>query len=83
MADFCRQCALEVFGPMRGPDYAGDMVGLSSAHDTECGLFAVVLCEGCGPTQVNHVGECVVHDCVEKGHARYEARVAGKAGAPA
>jgi len=61
MADFCRQCSLDGFGE----DW-GDLANISTPEDTAKGLFAVVLCEGCGPTQVDHTGECVAPDCMEK-----------------
>ena len=61
MADFCRRCSIETFGE----DF-GDLAGLSTSEDTANGLFAVVLCEGCGPTQVYHTGKCIAPDCMEK-----------------
>jgi len=54
MADFCKQCSLEIFGE----DF-GDMANISTAAHTERGHFAVVLCEDCGPIQVDHEGACV------------------------
>lgn len=61
MADFCKQCSVDGFGE----DYR-DHAGLSTAEDTAKGLFALVICEGCGPTQVDHLGACVAPDCMEK-----------------
>lgn len=61
MADFCKQCSEAEFGE----DF-GDLAGLSTPEDTAKGLYAVVLCEGCGPTQVDHEGKCVCNDCMEK-----------------
>lgn len=58
MADFCFQC----WGT---EEYTDDFVGLSTAEDSMNGLFSVVLCEGCGPTQVNHDGVCIAFDCLE------------------
>lgn len=49
MADFCRQCSIDVFRE----DF-GDMKGLC-----EEGMMATVLCEGCGPTWVDHEGTCI------------------------
>jgi hypothetical protein len=43
MADFCNRCT-----DNRSGDCVGDFVNLSTAADTEAGLFPVVLCEGCG-----------------------------------
>ena len=53
MSDFCNQC---------DPDLAG-MAGLSTEEDTKAGLFPIVLCEGCGLIQVDHLGNCVSEDC--------------------
>lgn len=43
MADFCKECSLEVYGH----NFA-DFAGLTSVKDWEEGKAAVVLCEGCG-----------------------------------
>lgn len=64
MADFCKQCSIEIFGE----DF-GDLRGLSTPGDTEQGLYAVVICEGCGGTQVDHEGKCVSDHCL-KGHGK-------------
>lgn len=61
MADFCKQCSIDMFGE----DF-GDLAGLSSKEETERGLFALVLCEGCGPAQVDHEGKCISVDCLKK-----------------
>jgi hypothetical protein len=58
MADFCRQCSLELFGE----DY-GDFAGIAST-----GEVALVLCEDCGLTHVDQWGRCV-SDC-DKYHKR-------------
>lgn len=63
MAEFCKQCAAIMFPPDVGQE---DFKGLSTEEDTKNGLFAVVLCEGCGPTQVDHTGKCIAPDCLEK-----------------
>ena len=63
MADFCRQCSIETFGE----DF-GDLKGLSTPEHTAQGLYAVVLCEDCGPIQVDHEGNCISPDCWKKGH---------------
>lgn len=60
MADFCKKCSINMFDS----DY-GDLKGLSTEEDTNNGLFPVVICEGCGPIQVNHEGVCVSEDCEE------------------
>jgi uncharacterized membrane protein YgcG len=54
MADFCRQCSIETFGE----DY-GDLAGLVSR-----GSAGRVICEGCGITFVNYLGECVAENCL-------------------
>lgn len=63
MADFCNQCAHEMgFSP-------GDLAGLSTAEDTAAGRYARALCEGCGPCQVDHLGNCVSFNCLSQ-HGR-------------
>jgi hypothetical protein len=62
MAEFCLQCN----GDMFGHEVKNDFVGLSTPDDTLKGLFALVLCEGCGPCQVDHTGRCISNDCLEK-----------------
>jgi hypothetical protein len=63
MADFCKQCTEQHLG-MDGTK--NDMVGLSTYEDTKNGLYSMVLCEGCGPVQVDHTGKCVSVDCMHK-----------------
>ena len=58
MADFCKGCSIDILGE----DF-GDLKGLSTEDDTSNGLFSVVLCEGCGPIQVDHEGTCISQDC--------------------
>jgi hypothetical protein len=58
MSDFCQQCSVDLFG-----QDCRDMAGLSTQEDTRQGLFAVVLCEGCGPCQVDHEGRCIGGYC--------------------
>lgn len=60
MADFCMKCSIKMFGE----DF-GDLAKLSTEEDTKNNLFPIVLCESCGPIQVNHLGECVSPDCGE------------------
>lgn len=66
MADFCQQCLVEMFGD----DRTKDLAGLSTEKDTQDGLFCVVICESCGPIQVDHNGKCISPDCPEHGNAR-------------
>lgn len=58
MAEFCAQCAEEM-------GFKSDFIGLPNAKH---GLYHTVLCEGCGPIQVNSKGECVSDDCMCTGH---------------
>lgn len=58
MADFCKQCSISSFGE----DY-GDLKGLSTDADTAKEMYPIVICEGCGPIQVDHDGVCVSVDC--------------------
>jgi len=54
MADFCRQCSIDLFGQDNG-----DLADLA-----ECGPdegFSVI-CEGCGFILVNNAGECIQCD---------------------
>ena len=60
MAEFCQQCSIEIFG-----EDLGDFKGLAKT-----GFYVVVLCEGCGPAQVDPNGRCVSSDCLEK-HAQH------------
>lgn len=61
MADFCSQCSIDTFGE----DFR-DLANLSSPEATAAHKYPVVICEGCGPTQVDHEGRCVVPDCLKK-----------------
>lgn len=61
MADFCAQCTDELFGP----DVDNDLSGIITEQDTAGGFVSsVVICEGCGPIQVDHLGKCVSPDCL-------------------
>lgn len=62
MADFCKQCSIHHFGT----DY-GDLSGVTPKEDWEKGLAQVVICEGCGPIQVDPEGNCVTSDCLCQG----------------
>lgn len=61
MADFCRQCSIEVWGE----DF-GDLANLGPkdyrALEPDEGWAA--LCEHCGPTLVNNAGECLPGCCL-------------------
>lgn len=63
MADFCKACSEELFGE----DF-GDLRGLTDPDSWKEGRAAVVLCEGCGPIQVDPEGRCASSDCLRRGH---------------
>lgn len=60
MADFCKQCSIEIFGE----DF-GDLEGITTPEQQAEGKFCVVLCEGCGAIQVDVEGACI-SDCIER-----------------
>ena len=61
MADFCKQCSIDTFG-----EDIGDLAGLMSASQAATGHLVPALCEGCGPTYVDHLGVCYSPVCLEK-----------------
>lgn len=67
MADFCRQCSIELFGK----DYS-DLKGLTKPEDWEKAKAVCTICEGCGLIQVDPEGNCVSKDCDKKGHKEKE-----------
>lgn len=71
MADFCWYC-IQDFGI--SPE-ENDLKGLSKFGDTMAGLYPVVICEGCGYIQVDHLGRCISKDCYEKGHSDWKREV--------
>jgi len=53
MADFCKQCSEHYFDQ----DF-GELAGLTNEQEEKDGLFACVLCEGCGESiLVNRSGK--------------------------
>ena len=58
MADFCAQCSIDTFGKDHG-----DLAGITTKEDEAKGLYAVVICEGCGHIQVDSKGRCISADC--------------------
>lgn len=58
MADFCKQCSIETFGK----DF-GDLAGITTEEDENQGLYAIVICEGCGVIQVDQHGSCISVGC--------------------
>lgn len=61
MAEFCKQCAKDLFGD--DPRY-NDAKGLISRQEVMDGYVMPFLCEGCGMTTVDHEGRCCT-DCLE------------------
>ena len=59
MADFCKQCSLEIFG-----EDLRDLADITSKSDWQMGYSRLVLCEGCGPIQVDPDGNCINDDCL-------------------
>ena len=59
MAEFCKQCAEEAWGPETESDFKGAI----GKAESDNGWRIVALCEGCGITYVNHEGECTSPDC--------------------
>lgn len=59
MADFCKKCSIDLYDK----DFE-DLKGLSTEKDTENNLFPIVICESCGPIQVDHNGVCISKDCL-------------------
>lgn len=62
MAEFCKQCTLEVWG-----DYPSDFVGITTHEDVAEGMYAWVLCESCGHIPVDVDGSCVGENCCVHG----------------
>jgi hypothetical protein len=63
MADFCKQCSVEIFG-----DDFGELADMCKP-----GQIILTICEGCGPVQVDHEGTCVSKDCIKKhGEAKHD-----------
>ena len=62
MADFCKQCSLDLFDE----DFK-ELAGITKVESWKNGLAANVICEGCGFIQVDPDGNCVSNDCIQKG----------------
>lgn len=54
MADFCKDCSIEMFGRD-----TGDLKGLITEDDFKSGYAMPVICEGCGCIWVDHEGQRV------------------------
>ncbi len=61
MADFCKQCSADMF-----PGGSNDFEGMITEEKVKDGYYMPVLCEGCGPTGVDHEGRCINVDCLKK-----------------
>ena len=51
MACYCQDCSLTLFGRDHG-----DFAGFTTPGETRQGIYASVLCEGCGHIEVDHLG---------------------------
>ena len=67
MADFCKQCSIQLFGK----DFR-ELAGLRTEEMKEQNSFPVVICEGCGHTLVDEDGTCVDEDCLKRHDVDYE-----------
>ena len=56
MADFCKQCSIELFS-----EDLKDLAGLGGGKPLEPNHGWETLCEGCGPTIVDEKGTCIYH----------------------
>jgi hypothetical protein len=56
MADFCKKCTEDMFGPEAAEQ--NDLAGLTSHESWDKGLAVSTICEGCGPIQVDPHGNC-------------------------
>ena len=63
MADFCKQCADELGLPNK------DLVGCTTEKDMLDKKPQLVICEGCGYTQVDPEGVCLTN-CLQ-GHGKF------------
>jgi hypothetical protein len=76
MADFCKQCSIDIFG-----EPGIDLADLLTPEEAAQGMCVSALCEGCGPTRVDIEGNCLEYDCICKGHsAEHKAWIEAKTG---
>jgi hypothetical protein len=61
MADFCKQCSIHMFGK----DFK-ELAKITKPEAWADGRACAVICEGCGPVQVDPEGTCVSSDCLKK-----------------
>lgn len=62
MADFCKQCSIDLFGK----DFQ-ELAKITTEKDWKEGKACGVICEGCGMIQVDPDGNCVSNDCIHQG----------------
>ena len=62
MADFCKQCSMDIFGE----DFK-DLSGLTKEEDWQQHKAVATICEGCGLIQVDPDGNCVTTACLKSG----------------
>lgn len=63
MSEFCKACSIDIFG-----EDSKDFVGITTKEAFAQGLACVVLCEGCGPIQVDPEGICISKNCLCNHH---------------
>lgn len=61
MADFCKQCSIDMFGE----DF-GDLKGLGNGEKLKPDYGWQALCEGCGMTIVDNDGKCISKHCLKQ-----------------
>ena len=61
MAEFCKACSIELYGKD-----LKELANITTESDLKRARAASVLCEGCGPIQVDQHGNCV-SDCLKSG----------------
>lgn len=58
MADFCKQCSIEIFGV--------DCEDLKEACGSDHKYYLETICEGCGNAIVDETGECYAKYCLKE-----------------
>jgi hypothetical protein len=61
MADFCKQCSIDIFGK----DFR-ELAGLGDGSELKEDEGWMALCEGCGPTVVDDDGRCISVNCMKE-----------------
>ena len=67
MADFCKQCSIDMFG-----EDLGELADLGPAGELKEGEGWSALCEGCGFTVVAQDGSCIATDCPKHGQPKVD-----------